>query len=303
MHIRSDSVIYTIVLLTGLLPAAVQAAVNVFACEPEWAALASELGGDRLEIYTATTVRQDPHHIQARPSLIARARKADLLVCTGAELETGWLPLLLRKAGNARIQTGQPGHFLAAEHLDLLEIPDKLDRSLGDIHASGNPHVHTDPRNILQVAEPIHKRLIELDPEHADIYRQRFDAFTEAWQRAIDRWTQQLAPVKDVAVVVHHNYWSYLVNWTGLDKIATLEPLPGVSPSSGHLARIKQLLKQQQAVMIIDTGYMNDRPAKWLYEQTGIPLVALPATVDFQNGESLYQWFDTLADLILEPVR
>ena len=285
------------------MPAAVQAAVNVFACEPEWAALASELGGDRLEIYTATTVRQDPHHIQARPSLIARARKADLLVCTGAELESGWLPQLLRKAGNARIQPGQPGHFLAAEHLDLLEIPEKLDRSLGDIHASGNPHVHTDPRNILQVADPLHRRLTELDPEHADIYRQRFDAFTEAWQGAIDRWTQQLAPVKGVAVVVHHNYWSYLVDWTGLDKIATLEPLPGVSPSSGHLARIKQLLKQQQAVMIIDTGYMNDRPAKWLSDQAGIPLVTLPATADFQNNESLYQWFDTLADLILEPVR
>lgn len=290
-------------LLTGLLPAVVQAAVNVFACEPEWAALVNELGGDRLQIYTATTVRQDPHHIQARPSLIARARKADLLVCTGAELESGWLPLLLRKAGNARIQPGQPGHFLAAEHLDLLEIPEKLDRSLGDIHASGNPHVHTDPRNILQVADLLHRRLIELDPEHADIYRQRFDAFSEPWQAAIDRWTQQLAPVNGVAVVVHHNYWSYLIDWTGLDKIATLEPLPGVSPSSGHLARIKQLLKQQQAVMIIDTGYMNDRPAKWLSDQTGIPLVTLPATVDFQNNESLYQWFDTLADLIHEPVR
>ena len=152
-----------------------QATLNVFACEPEWAALARELGGDRLEIYSATTVQQDPHHIQARPSLIAKARKADLLVCTGAELEAGWLPVLLRRAGNARIQPGQPGHFVAAEHVDMLEVPEKLDRSLGDIHASGNPHIHTDPRNILRIAGHLSERLQAVDPDHAESYERRYD--------------------------------------------------------------------------------------------------------------------------------
>jgi len=292
-----------IVLLLLWLPGAAQAALNVFACEPEWAALAKELGGERLEIYSATTARQDPHHIQARPSLIARARKADLLICTGAELEVGWLPLLLRKAGNARIQPGKPGHFLAAEHIEMLEVPVKLDRSLGDIHASGNPHIHTDPRNVMRVAKDLHQRLIEIDPDGVEIYTKRFETFGRDWQLAIDRLGKQSASVNDVDVVVHHDYWSYLIKWLNLNRVATLEPVPGVSPSTSHLAEMKQLLKTQPAEMIIDTNYMNNRPAKWLSDQTGIPVVTLPATVDFNNNETLQQWFTSLVDLIKEPTK
>ncbi len=292
-----------IVILLLWLPGAAQAALNVFACEPEWAALAKELGGERLEIYSATTARQDPHHIQARPSLIARARKADLLICTGAELEVGWLPLLLRKAGNARIQPGKPGHFLAAEDVEMLEVPVNLDRSLGDIHASGNPHIHTDPRNVMRVARELHQRLIEIDPGGAEIYTQRYETFGRDWQLAIDRWGKQSASVNDVDVVVHHDFWSYLIKWLNLNRVATLEPVPGVSPSTSHLAEIKQLLKTQPAEMIIDTNYMNNRPAKWLSDRTGIPVVTLPATVDFNNNETLQQWFTSLVDLIKEPIK
>jgi len=279
------------------------AALSVFACEPEWAALVEELGGDRLEIYSATTAQQDPHQIQARPSLIAKARKADLLVCTGAELEIGWLPLLLRKAGNARIQVGQAGHFLAAEYTDMLEVPDKLDRSLGDIHASGNPHVHTDPRNILRVADPLTQRLKAVDPDHADDYQQRYQAFKAKWQDAIDDWSQRAAVVEGKNIVVHHDYWSYFTHWLGLNKVATLEPVVGVSPSTRHLAQVKQLLEKQPAVMIVDTSYMNDRPVMWLSEQTGLPVVTLPATVDYHGGETLLQWFERLVVRMLEPLK
>ena len=278
------------------------ASLNVFACEPEWAALAKELGGDRLEIYSATTASQDPHHIQARPSLIAKARKADLMICTGAELEIGWLPLLLRRAGNARIQVGQPGHFLASDYVDMLEIPEKLDRSLGDIHASGNPHVHTDPRNLLHIAGPLSQRLKALDPDHADAYQQRFLEFESRWQRAIRDWSERAAALKGVKIVVHHDFWSYLVDWLQLSKLATLEPVPGVSPSTGHLAKVKQQLKTQQAVMIFNTAYMSERPVRWLSEQTDLPVVTLPASVDYHNGETLQQWYDRLLDSIREPV-
>ncbi len=283
-------------LLPGL--GQVQAAINVFTCEPEWAALAKELGGDQLEIYSATTALQDPHHIQARPSLIAKARKADLLICTGAELETGWLPLLMRKAGNARIQAGQAGHFLAAEHVVMLEVPEKLDRSLGDVHASGNPHIHTDPRNISRIAGQLYKSLVGLDPDNTDIYTKRYAIFEREWQDAINTWSKQAAAVKGVNVVVHHDYWSYLIDWLGLVKVATLEPVPGVAPSTGHLSQVKQLLNKQPATMIIDTNYMNDRPVQWLSKQTGLPVVILPATVDYQGGESLYDWFKRIVDLI-----
>ena len=301
--LSSSALFWASFTLLSSLPGVTQAALNVFACEPEWAALAQELGGDRLEIYSATTAQQDPHHIQARPSLIARTRNADLLVCTGAELEVGWLPLLLRRAGNARIQPGQPGHFLAADYIEMLEVPEKLDRSLGDIHVSGNPHIHTDPRNIAIVAAQLHQRLIELDPEHADEYKKRFDTFDRDWQIAIERWGRQAASVRGINVVVHHDFWSYLIHWLDFHKVAALEPVPGVSPSTSHLSRVKQLLQEQPAVLIIDTGYMNPRPVKWLSERTGIPVVTLPASVDYHNGESLQQWFDNIVHLIEKPVQ
>ena len=289
--------------MLGCFSGVAQAKLYVFACEPEWAALAKELGGDQLEIYSATTAQQDPHHIQARPSLIAQARKADLLVCTGAELEVGWLPLLLRRAGNAHIQPGQPGHFLAAEHVEMLEVPEKLDRRLGDIHASGNPHVHTDPRNILRIAGQLTQRLQALDPEHGKRFQQRYLEFEVRWQDSMRQWNERALPLKGARIVVHHDFWSYLIDWLDLNNIATLEPVPGVSPSTRHLAEVKQLLQQQPPVMIINTGYMNDRPVKWLSDKMGIPVVGLPASVDFHNEQTLQQWFGNLVELLREPLQ
>src|SRR5258706_15845621 len=148
----------------------VAAALNVFACEPEWGALAQELGGDKVSVYLATTALQDPHRVEARPSLIARIRSADLLICSGAELEIGWLPLLLTQSGNSKIQLGTPGYLEASQYVTKLEIPKVIDRALGDIHPGGNPHIHTDPRNISKVAAVIEERLAQLDPASADTY-------------------------------------------------------------------------------------------------------------------------------------
>src|SRR6266851_7675464 len=184
------------------LPAA--AAFNVFACEPEWSALAQELGGDRVSVYSATTALQDPHRIEARPSLIARVRSADLLICSGSELEIGWIPLLLTQSGNPRIQLGSPGYFEASQQVARLEIPKAIDRALGDIHPGGNPHVHTDPRNIARIAPALMERMAQLDPANAESYRQRGKSFLERWQAAIARWEQQTAPLKGVPVVVYH---------------------------------------------------------------------------------------------------
>src|SRR5690242_19631142 len=143
------------------LPAA--AAINVFACEPEWAALAQDLGGDKVAAVSATTAFQDPHHIEARPSLIARVRSADLVICSGSDLEVGWLPLLLSQSGNGRVQPGSPGYLEASQFVRRLEVPAVLDRSLGDVHPGGNPHIQTDPRNIAKVAGVLAQRLAAVD--------------------------------------------------------------------------------------------------------------------------------------------
>lgn len=286
-------------LLLCLQPA--WATLNVFACEPEWAALAHTIGGDRVEVYAATTGKQDPHHIQARPSLIARTRRADLLLCTGAGLEQGWLPLLLRKAGNPRILAGQPGQLMASEHVPLLDQPQVLDRSLGDVHAAGNPHIHLDPHNILQIAQVLTQRLAELDPKQATFYRSALEDFSRNWTAAMERWEQQAKGLQERSFAVNHKSWVYLAHWLKLDMSTTLEPYPGVPPTAEQLSRLIQQVQQKQISKIIYAAHSNPRAAHWLAEKTAIPAVELPYTVGGnQRAGDLYQLFDETLRLLKE---
>jgi zinc/manganese transport system substrate-binding protein len=259
------------------LPAA--AALNIFACEPEWGALAKELAGPKASIYVATTGLQDPHRIEARPSLIARARSADLVVCTGAELESGWMPLLQSQAANAKIQRGAPGYFEAAAHVALMDPPQTLDRSQGDVHAAGNPHVHLDPANIAEIAAALAARMGQLDPPEAAQYRERGKAFVAKWREAAARWQQQAAPLKGVPVVVYHRDLSYLLRWLGLREVGSLEPKPGLPPSASHLSGLLESLKAKPAKAVLRSAYNDPRAAQWLSERAGIPVIVLPYTV------------------------
>lgn len=286
------------VLLLSLCTNAAYAQISVFACEPEWAALTRMLGGNAVKVYSATTAQQDPHHIQARPSLIAKARRADLLVCTGAELEVGWLPLLLRKSGNGNIQPNSTGHFMAADYVSLLEKPAVLDRSLGDIHAAGNPHFHLDPYRILQIAKALATKLRKIDSINRALYQKKLLNFTREWNQAIAQWEQHAQPLRDKRIVVSHNSWIYLEQWLGLKKVATLEPKPGIPASSTHLSKVLTQLKQSPADMILYASYQNDKSALWLSQKTGLPTVGLPFSVS--DKENLIQWFDKLLNRLLK---
>lgn len=281
-----------------------RAAVNVLACEPEWGALAQELGGDKVTVYTATTALQDSHHIQARPSLIARARSADLLVCTGAELEAGWLPILLRQSGNANIQPGKPGYFEAANYVQKLEVPVRLDRAQGDVHPGGNPHIQTDPRNFLPVADALTQRLIQIDPANALSYGLRHKAFIERWKAAIQQWEVMTIPLKGVAIVVQHKGFPYLENWLGLRQVAALEPKPGVEPNSGYLAEVLAQLQRQPAKMVIRAAYNDGRASEWLAERSKISIVVLPFTVGADvHSQDLFGLFDTTVQRLLGALQ
>jgi len=292
---------FLLILLAAALP--VRAELRVFACEPEWAALAQALGGDKVTVYSATHALQDPHRIEARPSLIARARNAQLVVCTGAELEAGWLPAVLRESGNAGVQPGRPGYFEAAAHVARLEIPLKLDRAEGDVHASGNPHIHLDPHNLLAVAAPLAKRMGELDAASAAHYAERQRAFAEKWRAAIARWEREAAPLRGMRVVAQHRSFSYLFRWLGLVEAGTLEPKPGIEPGSAHLAQLVAQAKAQQAKLIVRTPFDSPRPGEWLAERTGMPLATLPFTVGgSERAQDLFGLFDdTLAKLKATP--
>ena len=288
----------SLLLLSVLLSAPAYAKLNVFACEPEWAALVKELGGDRVVVSSATTAYQDPHYIQARPSLIAKVRRADLLLCTGAGLEAGWLPVLLRKSGNARIQAGAPGYMEASDYVTMLQIPEVLDRSHGDLHAEGNPHVHLDPANFLLVAKALNDRLQKLDADNRTVYQMRYDDFVQSWRNAIDGWKAQITPLADVAVVSHHNYWPYLQQWAGFTSLAQLEPVPGVQPSSSHLAKLVNTFGKD-VDLAVRVNYANERASNWLAQKLNVPVVVLQSTVDFQNDETLQMWFDEIVQRLV----
>lgn len=265
-----------LVLLVLPLPVS---ALNVFACEPEWAALVAEIAGDDASVAVATTAFQDPHRLQAKPSLIAAVRSADLVVCTGADLEIGWLPLLLRRAGNRNVQPGSAGHFLAADHVRRLEVPARIDRSQGDIHPQGNPHVHLDPRNLRRIAEALSARLAEIDPSRAAAYRERGDAFVARLDTALDEWSLRAAALSGLRLASNHRSFSYLANWLDLDIVATLEPKPGIPASGAHLANLLEQLSPRPPAAVIRAPFENERPAAWLSERLGIPHVVLPYTV------------------------
>jgi zinc/manganese transport system substrate-binding protein len=290
--------IFGFVLALAAAPAL--AALGVFATVPEWGALVDELGGDKVKVYVATNALQDPHHVEAKPSLIARARSADLVVATGAELEIGWLPLVLQQAGNPAIKPGKPGYFEAAPYVNLLDKPSRLDRAEGDVHPGGDPHIQTDPRNIAKVAAPLAARLAELDPANASWYQARYKAFSERWNAAIVNWEKQAAPVRGVKVVVQHKAFTYLIAWLQLDTVAALEPKPGVEPTTAHLSEVLELLQRQPAKMVLRAAYQSDRASQWIAERAKINTVVLPFTVGGDDAaKDLYGLFDdTIARLL-----
>ena len=268
-----------LIVTLALFAAPAAAALEVFACEPEWASLVDELSGGSADITVATTAFQDPHSLQAKPSLIAAIRDADLVLCSGADLEIGWLPLLLRRSGNPAIQPGNPGYFLAADHVRRLEVPRAIDRAQGDIHPQGNPHVHLHPRNVERIARALTDRLAELDPPQAARYRASADDFLARWDAARNRWLERALRLEGVRLASHHKSFSYLADWLGLDIVATLEPKPGIPPSGAQLARLLDQLQSNPPAGVIRTPYENEKPSLWLSERLGVPAIELPYTI------------------------
>jgi zinc/manganese transport system substrate-binding protein len=287
-------------LFAALAATPAYANLSVFACAPEWGALSTEIGGDPVDVHTATTGQQDPHQIQARPSLIAHARAADLTVCTGAELEIGWLPMIIQQSNNSKIAANQPGSFEATRYVHLLEQPTALDRAQGDIHAAGNPHIQTDPRMMLPVAKALAARLTQLDGANAAYYQSREADFEKRWNAALAKWTAEAAPLKGTPIAVQHHAWIYMENWLGLHEVIPLEPKPGVPPSSGYLAEVLQKLQTQPVKFVIRAAYEDDRPSEFIAGKANIPAIVLPFTVGGTDGAkdlfSLYQ--DTIHRLL-----
>jgi len=287
----------TLLLLT---PLAAHADLKLFACEPEWEALATELGGDKIEVSSATNALQDPHYIQARPSLISKVGRADLIVCSGAQLEIGWLPMLLRKGNNPDVMPGSPGYLEASAFVKRLDVNQNIDRAKGDVHPQGNPHIQTNPHNILLVARAMTERLAQLDAGNAEHYRRNLADFSQRWDAAIQGWETRAAPLRGKRVIAHHNSWVYLEDWLGLIEVATLEPVSGIPPTASHLGSLLDRFGNKGADFIIRAPFQSDKPSVWLSERTGIPAILLPLTVGgTDEATNLFTWFDDIINRLL----
>lgn len=274
-----------------------QAKVHIFACQPEWGALSKEIGGELVEVYTATTAYQDVHHVRAKPSLLAAMKKADLVFCSGASLENEWLPILLKKAGREDVQPATVGWLMASDFVRKLEEEEHDDHgSHGHVHPEGNPHVHLNPYNLLDVAEILAERLFLIDLMNGTKYEANFAEFKAEWEEAIPNWQGQAKALKGVNVMVYHQSWGYLTDWLGMNIVSSIEPNPGLPPTTAHLESLLQTLKNKKVKAILVAPFENDKAAKWLSEKTEIPVLYLPYTIGGNENVS------TLEELFNETV-
>ena len=290
-----------VVLALSLSPGISRATLNIFATVPEWGALAQLLGTDKVRVFVATTAQQDAHNIQARPALLARARTADLLIATGAELEAGWLPVLQRDAGNPKILPGQRGLLDASSYVQLLGILGTADRSMGHIHADGNPHIQTDARNFIPIARAITERLIVLDPAHTEHYQASLQNFLSKWEKNIERWQRMALPLSGTKVWAQHDAFLYMNAWLKLDQVGLLEAMPGVDPSIAQLGAILTRQASVRGQLILSAEYLNQNAAKWFSERAKLPLVILPFTVGGNaQSKTLEAYFDDTIERMLD---
>ena len=279
------------------------AQLNIFACEPEYAALAKELAPD-ARIYSATTAMQDPHQVQARPSLIAKMRQADLAICAGAELEVGWLPMLQMKAANAQVRNTDLGLFFAAEQVKTLDQMSNVDRSMGDVHSQGNPHLHFSPQRMLAIAKALTEKLIQLDSENSQHYQQQFESFSHRWQTATLKWQKIASSLKGMKVIAYHSSFRYLFDFAGIEQVADLEPKPGLPPTSGHLAGLLKQAKKDDVTAIVIASYQDQRGANWLAEKSNLPVMILPLSVGGNEQSSdLFSLFDNVLNLLSQTYQ
>jgi zinc/manganese transport system substrate-binding protein len=266
--------ILSLILSTLLaLPGISSAKLNVVATTPDIAAIAQTVGGAEVEVTTLVRPTEDPHFIEPKPSFVVRLSRADVLIEGGAELEAGWLPALLQRAGNRRLMPGAPGRIMANAGIEMLEVPTTLDRSKGDVHAAGNPHFLIDPANAMIFARRLGEAFAQLDPPSADVYRGNAAKFVSALEPKIIEWRKALESHKGQTIVGYHNSWPYFARRFDLKIDLFLEPKPGLPPSPGHLAHVIERMKQENARVIMVDRYFDRRTAESVAKRTGAKVV------------------------------
>jgi zinc/manganese transport system substrate-binding protein len=287
------------VLLSLLLPARADAKLKVVASIETLADLTREVGGDRVEVTALSHGYQDPHFVQAKPSLVLTLNRADALVYVGLDLEVGWLPPLVRQSRNGRIQQGQTGNIDCSTAIDVRDVPrmpaDQM-RAMGDIHPLGNPHYWIPPKNARPIARLLAKRLGELDPGSAAAFTAQLADFERRLDAKEREWAAKAAPLRGVKVVTHHKSWTYVAAWLGLEEIGYIEPKPGTPPSADHTARLIAAMRAAGVRLVIHEDFYPSSMASFVAEKGGGRVVACPSDVGARPN--IKNYFD-LGDAVI----
>ena len=286
-----------------VVPASASAKVKVVASLNDFAQLAREIGGERVETTTLAQPTQDPHFVDARPSFAVDLAAADLLIYAGAELECGWLPPLIRTANNARIMPGETGHLNVATVVPIKEVPaGGVDRSMGDVHPQGNPHTWTDPRNGLRIAVAITQRLKALDAEGADLYEANLRDFARRLGDKMREWKERLAPYAGTKVIVYHKSWIYFLDWAGFVEAASIEPIPGVPPADSDVTALVGAQRNAGVRLVIGECCYPSERVNFVAEQLGATALRLPAMTGADGTTTYIELIDRLVDLFVDAL-
>jgi zinc/manganese transport system substrate-binding protein len=269
--------------------------LNVVTAYPYIASIVQQVGGDRIEVHALASGDWDPHVIVPKPSYIARLRKADLLIMSGAQLEIGWLPPLMNQANNPKVDVGSRGLLDLSRYVQLIEVPSGVSRAQGDIHPEGNPHFYLDPANIPLLSAAIAGRLAEMDPAGAAGYQNNNEAFTEEWNGRLKGWDEKLEKIKGITVIEYHKNYDYFLHRYKLKLLGTIETLPGIPPTSKHITALEEMIASESVRFILQDVYHPDDAAKHLSEKYGIRLIKIPHDVGAVPGaKDIFTLFDEI---------
>ena len=281
------------------------AALTVVTTTTDLAAIATEVGGDKVTVTSLAKGYQDPHFVEAKPSFVLKLNRADLLVVVGRELEIGWLPALITQSRNAKIQPGADGYFDASLTAKILEIPTgQITRAMGDVHPLGNPHYWLDPENGRRIAKALQAKLAQKDPANAAYYAQRAADFDKRLAEAQQRWKTMMAPYKGVKIVTYHRSWANFVDAFGIEVIGYVEPKPGIPPTPQHTLDVIQAMRAQQVKLIIVEPYFDLKTPNSIASQTGAKVLVLPPSVGgVAQASDFLKLFDTDVSMLVDAIK
>ena len=294
---KNFSYLSALIFLMASIAGPAEAKLRVVTTTQDLAAITEAIGGDDVDVASLTPGTRDPHYAVAKPSMIRRVFRADLLILIGADMEIGWLPPLLQSARNGKVLPGNPGFMDMSRSVRLLGVQSgPVSRALGDVHAKGNPHYWLDPRNGLRMARAIAARLGEIDPDHAEAYQNRFDAFARNMEVKLPEWRAALADLKDQQVIAYHKSFDYLADAFGFRIVDEVEPKPGIAPSAASLGALIQRIERDHISLLIMEPYYERRSARYLNEHTGLRAVVLPQSVGAEK--SIKTYFDLFDGIV-----